>query len=251
MQIDDLVILGRAAPQHLKNGRTTICLGGFSYEYGFIRIYPTKPQMGVKRWDVISVEVEKNDADTRDESWKIVGSRDNWDYLEDSVSKRGEVKSQQARREIVDNNLSSCVNELNSQHISLGFIKPKQIFEMYFGDNPQYGKPVQLPLFSTHAKQWAAVKRDYAKEPRLRYECENCLTKQGFHDQVVLEWGFYEWMRKNPNNIEQVWENAQFLSENHEIYLLVGNQQNHRTSYMVISTISLRKLDKPTTKSMF
>ena len=36
MRIDDLVILGRAAPQHLKNGRTTICLGGWSYEHGFI-----------------------------------------------------------------------------------------------------------------------------------------------------------------------------------------------------------------------
>ncbi|MAU08454.1 MAG: hypothetical protein CL607_01435 [Anaerolineaceae bacterium] len=207
--------------------------------------------MGVSRWDVISVDVEKNVADTRNESWKIVGSRENWDYLEDSVRKVGRVKNSDQRREIVTDNLTSCVSELNNNHISLGFIKPQIIHKMYFGKNDQYGKPIQLPLLESYAKEWPKVKYDYELEPRLKYSCEQCQTKQGFHDQVILEWGFYEGMRKNPDNLEQVWENAQFLSDEHEIFLFVGNQQNRRNSYVIISVIRLKKQEKPTTKSMF
>jgi hypothetical protein len=245
MIIHDLVILGRATPQHLKNGRTTVCLGGWSYEHGFIRIYPTKPRMGLRRWDVIKVEVERNKSDTRQESWKIVQSRDNWDYLENSVTKAGRVKKASAKREIITKNVTSCVAELNNNHISLGLIKPEVIHRAYFGKNAHYGKPVQMALFSTHAKQWAKVKSDYPREPRIRYTCSNCQTKQGFHDSVILEWGFYEWMRKNPDNIEQIWENARFFDDDYDVYFFVGNQQNQRTSYIVINSIPLKKTDDP------
>lgn len=251
MIINDLVILGMATPQHLKNGRTTVCLGGWSYEHGFIRIYPTKPQMNLHRWDIIKVDVEKNSIDARNESWKIVGSRDNWDYLENSITKVGRVKDLQEKTRILSQNATPCVNELNENRISLGLIKPHKIHKMYFGKNSQYGKPIQLALLSTHAQKWAAVKRDYPQEPRLKYSCENCQTKQGFHNQTILEWGFFEWMRKNPDNQKQVWENAKFLSENHDIYLFVGNQQNQLTSYVIINSIPLRKTDIPTTKNMF
>jgi hypothetical protein len=53
----------------------------------------------------------------------------------------------------------------------------------------------------------------------------------------VLEWGFYEWMRKNPDNIEQVWENAKFNSPKHQIYFFVGNMRDHRTAFLITSTL--------------
>lgn len=249
-KINDLVVLGMAIPQHLKDGRTTVCLGGYSREHGFIRVYPTKPDMGLSRWDVIEVEVEKNSSDTRQESWKIVGSRDNWEDLGRSIRKVGRVKDVSERWNLVTENTAECVSSLNEKHQSLGFIKPQVIHKMYFGKNQQYGQPVQLALFSSHAKKWAAVKHDYPVLPRLKYSCEHCRTQQGFHDQSVLEWGFYEWMRKNPNNIEQVWENARFLSEDHEIYLFVGNQQNKRNSYLVINSIPLNKSQKPSMRRL-
>ncbi len=187
--IDDLVVMGLAAPQHLKNGRTTVCLGGWSSTRGFIRIYPTKPDMDIHRWDIIQIEVERNEQDTRLESWKIVGSKEEWDELYRHVKKVGRVDSPYERRQIVVNNLSPCVSVLNTAHQSLGFVHAAKIRNAYFGPNPQYGKPIQMALFSTHAKGWASVKRDFEQEPRLKYSCPDCRMKQGYHDQVVLEWG--------------------------------------------------------------
>jgi hypothetical protein len=238
--IDDLIVLGLAAPQHLMNGRTTVCMGGWSPSRGFIRIYPAKVDMGLHRWDVIQVQVEKNDQDTRLESWKIVGSKEEWDNLHLKVEVVNHIKDAYERREIVVNNLSPCVNYLNQQHFSLGFVHASKIKKEYFDTNPQYGKQIQLALLTTHAQGWAKVKRDYKEEPRMRYVCSNCEAKQGYHDQVVLEWGWYEWMRKNPNNLDQVFKNALLDSDQHEICLLVGNQENQRTSYMVIAVLPIQ-----------
>jgi hypothetical protein len=49
MIINDLIILGRACPEPLKDGRVTVCLAGWSEEYGFIRLYPTRPNFQCKR----------------------------------------------------------------------------------------------------------------------------------------------------------------------------------------------------------
>ena len=74
MIIDDLIILGRACPEPLKNGRVTVCLGGWSDKFGFVRLYPTRSDIRWKRWDIVRVDVERNPSDTRVESWKIAGS---------------------------------------------------------------------------------------------------------------------------------------------------------------------------------
>jgi hypothetical protein len=242
--IDDLVVIGLATPQHLKNGRTTVCLGGWSETCGFIRIYPMPPGMGLHRWDIISVEVEKNNQDTRHESWKIVGSRTEWDSLDAHVEQVGKITSPFEKRQIIVNNSSPCVNIINDNMDSLGFVKIEKLHKAYFDKNPQFGKPIQMALFASHAQDWAKVKRDYELEPRLKFTCPDCQTKRGFHDHGVLEWGWYEWMRKNPDNMGQVFENALLYSDKHDIYAFVGNQQNQRTSFKIINAISVQKNPK-------
>lgn len=70
--IDDLIILGKAFPQELKDGRITCCTAGWSPTRGFIRIYPIPPESEkLKRWNIVSTKVERNLNDWRDESWKI------------------------------------------------------------------------------------------------------------------------------------------------------------------------------------
>jgi hypothetical protein len=252
--INDLVILGLAVPEQLKDGRITVCLGGWSPTRGFIRIYPTRVKMDIHRWDVIRVEVERNERDSRSESWKIAGASQDWECLYQRIEKVGRIEEPYQRREIVVGNVSPCVNTINAMRGSLGIIRPREIKRAYFGENPQYGKPIQLTLFTAEAEEWAKVKRDYKVEPRLSYVCSGCEAQQGYHDQKVLEWGFFEWMRKNPANIEQVWENAKLYSEEHEIYLFVGNQAHQRTSFLIISVLPIREsppLPRPAQKSLF
>ena len=207
--------------------------------------------MGLHRWDMIRVEVERNERDARQESWKIVGSRQDWDNLYQRVETVRKITNPYERHEVVVNNLSSCIVAINRAQGSLGLIRPREIKKVYFAQNPQYGKPYQLSLFETHAQEWAKVKRDFKVEPKLRYVCSECETQQGYHDQKILEWGFFEWMRKNPDNIEQVWENAGFYSPDHEIFLFVGNQANRRTSFLIINVLPIRKTPEPFQRPLF
>jgi len=237
MLVKDLVILGRACPEPLKDGRVTVCMAGWSETLGFVRIYPTRPNMDWRRWDVVQVDVERNERDNRYESWKIVGSREEWDTLAEKVKVVGHVSSTDERRNMIAALAEPCVHSLNEQHRSLGIIHPAEILETYFRENTNYGELFQMGLPGMTELDLFQVKRDFPFEPRVRYRCPECQTQQGYHDQQVLEWGFYEWFRKNPEQEERVWENAGFGRENTMIYLFVGNQAAHRTSFIIISVL--------------
>ncbi len=249
MLIKDLVLLGRACPEPLKDGRVTVCAAGWSETLGFVRIYPTRTDTDWRRWDVVRVEVERNERDTRRESWKIVGSRGEWETLSERVEVVGRVRSAEERRNPVGNLTDSCVQVLNEQKRSLGIIKPAEILDTYFKPNDDYGQLFQQGLPGMTELGSVQVKRDFPLEPRIRYRCPVCLTRQGHHDQQVLEWGFFEWLRKHPEAPEQVWENAGFHHPKTDIYLFVGNQAAHRTSFLVISV--LRVPSGPIAKPLF
>jgi len=236
MIIDDLIILGRACPEPLKDGRVTVCLGGYSHKFGFTRIYPTRTNMPWKRWDVVKVEVEKDPRDGRAESWKIAGSKTAWDSLPDKVEVIGKFPHKQWGTLLL-NLADACVQDINDEKRSLGVVKPT-VQKKYFANNPHYGQLFQ-PLLPGMG-ELTAVKRDFEHEPRVTYRCTNCKTKNP-HDQQILEWGFYEWVRKHPNLREQVWENAHFNSPEHDLYFFVGNQLRYRTSFLVISVLRVPK----------
>jgi hypothetical protein len=245
--IDDIVILGRAVPERLKDSRVTVCLGGLSKSRGFIRLYPTRLKMPVKQWDIIKAEVERNDKDDRNESWKIVGSGSAWEEITHHIEKVGRVDTPYEKRELVMSSLSDCVEDLKGIEQSLGLIYPREIREKHFGKNPQYGEIFQPLLFPEYDESWADVKSDFEFEPRLKYVCPDCKTKQGYHDQKVLEWGWFEYLRKNPDNRDGLWSAAKFDSEQHDHVLFVGNQFDmiKRNSYLIISVLVIQKNPKP------
>jgi len=237
VQIDDLVVLGRACPEPLKDGRVTVCLAGWSNTYGFMRIYPTRTDTKCHTWDVIKLNVERNNQDTRKESWKIVGSKSEWESLADKIEVVGEIKSPKQRLNIIGNLTDSCVNVINDAHRSLGIIKPTKIVKTYFQENDDYGQLMQLGLPGMTELDSVKVKRDFPYEPRVIYQCPQCQSVAKQHDQQILEWGFYEWFRKEPDKKEQVWDNARFYRDDTAIYLLVGNQALYRNSFLVISVL--------------
>ena len=236
MVIDDLIVLGRAVPEPLKDGRITVCLGGYSPNAGFIRIYPTKVNMNINRWAIIKVEVEKDDRDTRKESWKIAGSKKDWDHLHLQVERVGDLPKKK-QLPLVHSLVTDCVNTINDAHDSLGIIEP-DLLKCYFKENKKFGELFQatLPTFTEDVR----VKRDFPYEPRVQYRCSNCQAKQ-YHDQQVLEWGFFKWFEKQPDKYEQVWENARMQDSDYDLYFFVGNQAKYRTSFLVISVLRFKK----------
>lgn len=244
MIIDDLIVLGRACPEPIKDGRITVCLGGYSPTKGFIRLYPTRANMDINRWAIIRVEVEKDSRDTRKESWKIAGSQTDWDNLHTRVERTGELPRKE-RLPLVHSLVIGCVKEINDAHNSLGIVKPT-IERTYFRTNAKFGQLFQdaFPGFREDVK----IKRDFPYEPRVQYRCSQCQTKR-LHDQQILEWGFFRWFEKHPDEYEQVWENARFGFPDYDMYFFVGNQAQHRTSFLVISVLRFKK--RPFQRSLF
>ncbi len=248
MLLDDLVILGRACPEPMKDGRVTVCLAGWSEKLGFIRLYPTRYDMPCKQWDVLRVEVEGNERDSRHESWKIVGSKQEWEKLSEKIEVIAHIDDPTERRNLIGNLRDVSVTYINDQKRSLGIVKP-QVIKTYFNENSKYFELFQSALPGFTELDNVQVKRDFQYEPRTIYTCPESDTPEKKHDQQILEWGFYEWIRKNPEQKEQVWQNAGFNDPKRDIYYLVGNQAAHRTSFMVISVLRVPTGD--VVRSMF
>lgn len=92
---EDLIVLGNAVPDEISDNRKTVCTVAFSKEHGLIRIYPVPPYSPMKRWNVVSLPLERNTKDSRDESWKIQGSKTEWETLSDKII----VKRKLSRKE--------------------------------------------------------------------------------------------------------------------------------------------------------
>jgi hypothetical protein len=233
--VDDLVVLGRAVPEQIRNGRVTVCVAGHSERLGFVRIYPTKTTMALPLWSIVKVPLERDSRDTRNESWKIQGSRSEWDALEKKIEVTGELQLEQ-RLDFVTNLVDGCVEDINEARRSLGIVKPS-VEKCYFCQEETFDPTFQSTLFGGVLPN---IKKQYPMFPKIQYRCSKCRASNR-HDQTVLEWGFYEWMRKNPDKPQQVWENAQLFSPNHECFFLVGNMRDRRTAFLVISILRLRK----------
>ncbi len=183
----------------------------------------------------MSVPVEKDPRDTRDESWKIVGSKSEWETLSDKVQVHGKFP-QSKRLELVENLVDDCVQTVDAARRSLGIVRP-HIRRYYISDRSDYRSDVQSELFGGPP---VMTKENYPIQPRIEYRCSGCKSK-GDHDQQVIEWGFYEWFRKHPNNPEQVWKNARVTDPEYVKYLLVGNQFLYRSSFLIVEIFRFEK----------
>jgi len=233
--VDDFIVLGRGCPERIKNGRVTVCTAGYSYRHGFTRIYPTKIWMPLHQWSIIRVPLERNPQDTRGESWKIQGAKSEWDRLSEKIEVIGELKRED-RLNLIANLTNDCVNTINKAKRSLGIVKPI-IEKCYLSQQEDYDTSTQLTLLGVPLPK---VKEQYPTIPRIRYRCLNCECKTS-HDQQVIEWGFYEWIRKNPDKADQVWENALIYSQKHEIFFFIGNLFRYRNVFLIVSVLRLPK----------
>lgn len=239
--IDDLIVLGRAAPEPIQDGRETVCLGGYSPSEGYVRLYPTKRRMTeLSRWNVVRVPVERDEShDNRDESYKIAGSKKDWDSLHEKIEKVGELDKAERMR-LTDDLAGDCTKRLNENRVSLGIVEPAELLDAYLKDidDDEDDDTVQLTL-QGGPKTSPRGKNDYDKKLYLKYRCEGCVQKTP-HDQSTIEWGIYRYWDKN-DNFEGVIDALRLNDDSWKHYFFVGNLNNHRTSYVVISVLRFKR----------
>lgn len=236
-QIDDLIVLGRAAPEPIRDGRETVCLGGYSPTKGWIRIYPTQKRMSdsLRRWNIVSVPVENDPShDSRDESYKIVGSKEDWDVLHEKVDKVGRLDKPE-RMQLVHELAGDCPAELNNNHQSLGLVDPAQIIKTDLKPTNRNG--VQVDLMENKLKG----KNDYKYKLYIKYRCKNCIQKNP-HDQQTIEWGVHRYWDEH-DDFDGVVDALELQNSDWKKYFFVGNLNNQRTAYIIISIIRFKKME--------
>lgn len=241
-QIDDLVVLGNAVPDETRDHRITVCIAGYSRALGLIRVYPTPPKAPTSRWSIIGMPAEQTRHDTRSESWKIVGSKGEWDRLSDKIRSIGQVRASDRRGtwdSICRAHEVGCVNELNDRRASLGIVRPHSVSHA-LEERADYDPSIQATL--TSESMYKTI-HNYKTRPVVSYRCPDCTAKNG-HRQQILEWGVYEWIRKNPGKAEQVWENLHLDDPGWDKWFLVGNQARYRNAFMIISVIRFKAVPR-------
>lgn len=75
VSVDDIVILGNALPDEVRDNRKTVCTTGYSEEPVLIRIYPVPPDVRLTRWALVGLDLERNLRDSRKKAGKLLGQR--------------------------------------------------------------------------------------------------------------------------------------------------------------------------------
>lgn len=229
MLLKDVVILGTTVPMELKDGRKTVCTAAYHHDHGLIRLYPTSALDGLKRWHPVYADVERNPSDTREESWKLTRSKD-WGRrvpLFDRVGVKPIPREDQL--EIIDRCAVVCPRDQDKALKSLGILKAPEITDYGFVDNTV--KPREVPGYRHEA--FVHTRADYALVPKIWYRCGHGHV----HEATLLEWGAYEWMRKNPDNLDGYWANVRISHPAWIKDLLIGNQANARTAWIGIGIL--------------
>jgi hypothetical protein len=237
--IDDLIIMGRAGPERINDDdgetRHTICTAGYSPTEGWVRLYPTQKRMSeLRRWNIVRVPVQEEITDDhRDESYKIVGSKEDWNILHTKVEKVGRLGVEE-RIQLVDELGHQCTEHLCDDRRSLGIAEPEQIHNVYLSPN---GKQKDPKIEETALP----AKNDYPYKLYIKYNCKNCGVKT-VHEQSCIEWGVYRYWDTN-NDDRGVVDALNVLDSDYKTYFLVGNQAHQLTSYLIISILRFKKSD--------
>lgn len=232
MILDDFVMLGKTVPEANGDGRQFVCTAGYSLELRQpIRIYPMARIDCPPRWSVSRIPLERNNRDSRRESWKIRGDRSLGAHERiNSVIEPVQKKiSSAAQREIVEKLTVSSLSEANEKRLSLCIITPIDIprIKLEYSDT---AKMAPTPdMFGFFSDQKVAVR--FRVHPRLLF-----VDSKGKHDLMLRDWGCYELMRKHGEQSAFSFDEALNLATAPPLFC--GNFNSHRNSWLVISVFS-------------
>lgn len=238
MILEDFTMLGTTVPEPTKSdGRVFVCSAGVSDELGLIRIYPLARRNIPRRWNTYRVPLERNAKDSRKESWKVRGDRSEGAHerINMAFEEVGHLKPTQ-RRPALSKYVVESIKEANDRRLSLAILQPK-IGDLEFKFNPESPDSPMLKLFDVGDRPVQGAKR-FPYIPRLHFRDE-----AGPHTLMIRDWGCFEWMRKNPDRYKEL---PHCLNLSEDSSLLIGNFNQHRTSWLIISVLSGIRDSEPT-----
>jgi len=218
MILEDCVMLARTVPEPSKKYGVRVCSVMYSPELRkLIRVYPLLPSNKLPRRHIFRMHLERNEHDSRDESYKKV-----------SFTDTGKELSMQEVRSVLEKLISPDIVSLNEQKKSLGVIlaeNGKYFAEMRSKKNAP--DPNQLCLFGVPDLTSYSIKtgKDYDHIPYL--------VISHFSQQKAIqlrEWQIYMLLEKKGGVIDTPY--LQGIFNNQDSYLVIGNLNGCRTIWI-------------------
>jgi hypothetical protein len=230
--IDDFVMLGKTVPEPTRrDGRVFVCSAGVSDTLrSLVRVYPLARRNAPPRWSTSTVKLIRNPEDNRAESFKLEGDRrpGAHDRINNSFDVNGAVPPG-ARADLLKRYVVGSIKEANAKRLSLAVLQADAA-EVTFEHNPDSPDSPELTLFDLAPRPTEGAKR-FAYIPRLRFRDED-----GGHHLMLRDWGCFEYMRKHGDVRRFDIPDALHLTPDSSF--LVGNFNQHRTSWLVISVLN-------------
>lgn len=235
MILDDFIMLGTTVPEPNSDGRVFVCSAGVSPEMKrLVRIYPLARRSIPNRWRMYRTPLERNSKDSRQESYQVRGNRElgrhNW--INTRFEEVQKAYSPGKRAALLKPFVQGSIQQANSKRISLAVLQPDNL-DLYFERNADAAEDEQLTLFDTGEENAHALgAKRFELMPRIRFRDE-----AGRHDLMLRDWGAFELQRKH--GATYVRDNlAAALNLTPDSSLLVGNMNNRRNTWLVISVLN-------------
>jgi hypothetical protein len=229
MIINNMIVLGRAAPE-LYKGRQSVTVLGYSGKQGFIRLYPTRVDSPLKQWSIVDVEVEKNPADKRKESWRIKDSKD-WKHLNDKI--RGGGRLNHKGRLMLAKRLAASLESLDNGG-SIALVRPQNM-------NPVFETTGHRKVQKTLTQFDIINKDDYEARLFIEYNCSALCRK--LHRHWVIEWGIYEALRKNPKQPDKMLADLHLNDKRYDKYFLLGSRRGNKKDFVIASVLRFKRFN--------
>lgn len=234
MKIEYIVIAKTIPEISKRDGREYSCTVGYSPQLGFIRVYPV-PLNGFKRWHKYIIEVEKNNRDTRKESWKLSSMTriDNFIGIEKDIILIGKVNKENIIS-MFHHIESPSISKLNEDRKSIGVIKTNQL-KPYWDVNKNFVNTAQYNLFEDVSCIETSVftKDQYLKESRILFN-----DLDGSHDLQLNDWQYYEYQRKFGAKKDAF----RYINSDKENYVLIGNMYQYRNIWLGLGVYDCKYL---------
>lgn len=236
-------MLGTSVPEPNKQrDRIFVCSAGLDADAEqLVRIYPLGVRNPPKRWHVYSVPVDRNPHDSRPESWQLSGDRsvENHPNINSLFTPQGEWTDRVEQRKVLSQFLVTSIAEANNRKLSLAILQPN-ILDFRLQRNPSEEDTFTFDIFNGHPDP---ARERFPYIPRMRIAAP---TKQGYNDLQIREWGVFELIRKNYHDKLQHMTNEDQMSYvlgglhlTKPRSLLIGNMNNQRTVWLVISVLPI------------
>ncbi|WP_316896511.1 hypothetical protein [Pseudodesulfovibrio indicus] len=248
-----ILVTVKTYPQPSEKYYETVCTAGISEDGSFIRIYPFPfRSLGeferFKKYQWIEVDVERNSADPRPESFKAYPSTlelgewisfKKWDQRLDAI-----FKSERPR--------NTCeLNKEYGKNISLSIVKPRKILDFtYEPDSPQWSPKQQRALSTLWLDRPAISLEKIPWRFKFKYLCS--YAKCPGHNQTIEDWEVFQLFRNMKkkyqdetvalNKVKDKYLNK-LCSPTRDPHFFVGMHNQHRV-WMIIGLFSPPKHDR-------